>query len=427
MRTIKLLPSLTLILVPFLMIDGVYAELVVPTERVRNGVSIREGQSSDTRFLGLLRPGESLEFIRNAGRWREVRRSPTETAFVSASFTRVISDDPNPPDDPLPDREDDELRIHYLPIGAGTCTVVECPGVAAPPMIIDCGSFSSATRGPGDLDEDAAEAVVDAILAEHDVDPNLVVSHGDTDHINYLDSIFDNVTAAHIWQGGFPDDYVQSFKDLLVAQDGSGADLHQNLATHFHNDQSPIDSHLSCGTASVHILTVNSGSPKNARSLVLSIDYNDFSAVFTGDAEASTERQAIENFDGAVKTTVLSGSHHGADTHGSNGSSKGVSAANISGWPAASSPEVMVYSHGKDHGHPRCSIVSNYHPSLARVPSHPFHCGDDQDDNEPAPRNSVFAEYSTEVSGAITITTDGTSPLSIHCGGPIGCATDIEF
>ena len=160
---------------------------------------------------------------------------------------------------------------------------------------------------------------------------------------------------------------------------------------------------------------------------MVTIDYEDFSATFTGDAEASTERQAIANYDGAVKTTVLSGSHHGADTQGSNGSAKDVGESNRSGWPEATLPEVMIYSHGQKFGHPRCAITSNYHPSLARVNNHPVHCGDNNDDNIPIPRHTEFAEYSTEVSGKITVTTNGISPLSIHCGGAIGCAEEIAF
>ena len=149
--------------------------------------------------------------------------------------------------------------------------------------------------------------------------------------------------------------------------------------------------------------------------------------MFPGDAEAATENMAIRNFNGEVKTTVLSGSHHGADTKGSNGSMRDVTSWTKSDWPDETLPEVIIYSQGLKHGHPRSQIVGNYHQSLARVPNHPFHCGDNNNDNIPAPLYSTFAEYSTEVSGIITVTTDGYSPLSIHCGGEVGCASEIEF
>ncbi len=315
-----------------------------------------------------------------------------------------MSDAPATPPGALPARQVSELRNHYLPVGAGTCTVVECPGANAPPMIIDCGSFGASTRGPTDMDEATAATAVKGILGNHSVQPNLVLSHGDKDHYGYLDSILDTVQVAHVWQGGAPNDYPSWFRQLLTTQEQGGATLHQSLERHFHNDEQPMGAELSCGDASVYILTVNSGSTPNGNSLMLSIEYGEFAAVFTGDAEASSERRAIQNFGGALKTTVLSGSHHGADTHGSNGSSK-QAGGDPSEWPEYTWPEVVVYSHGRKYGHPRCTITPNYHTSLATVPVHPWHCGDHNFDNNPAPQQTTRAEYSTEVSGTITVTT----------------------
>ena len=47
------------------------------------------------------------------------------------------------------------------------------------------------------------------------------------------------------------------------------------------------------------------------------IEYNDFRVVFSGDATFDTEDGALGNFDD-VSTSVLTGSHHGANTHDSN-------------------------------------------------------------------------------------------------------------
>lgn len=256
---------------------------------------------------------------------------------------------------------------------------------------------------------------------------NIVVSHPHSDHCNYLDRILDSQEVGKIWLGGDSTKYNPNFAKLVDGLDDGSGNIHRDLPVDFHNDQKELGEDLHCGDASTYILTANTGSTRNAHSLVLAIEYGDFSVTFAGDAEATTERQAIENFDEAVKTTVLTGSHHGHDAHGSNGSAKGVGKENRSGWPQATLPEVMVYNHGRGGGNPRCTSVRNYHGSLARVPNHPFHCGQNRTDNTPAPRQTGFAEYSTEVNGTITITTDGTSPLSVHCGGEVGCATTIEF
>jgi beta-lactamase superfamily II metal-dependent hydrolase len=394
------------------------ADQVVPSDRVSGSVTIRAEATSNSAFLGRLSPGESLQWVRNVPRWREVQVSPGRTGFVSKSWTVQMPDVATAT--ALPARAQDELRIHYLPVGAGSCTVVECPGSGAPPMIIDCGSFSAASRGPDDLDEDEAAARVHAILGNHTVQPNLMLSHADSDHYNYLDTILQGVQLDHVWLGDDSSEYPQAISDILETQEDGGATVHQDLPPDFHNNQFELEGGL-CGDASVFILTVNSGSTKNGRSLVLSIDYGEFAAIFTGDAEGTTERQASQNYGDAIKATVLSGSHHGASTHDSNGEGEG------NDWETDVSPEIMVYSSGHNYGHPRCSVTDNYHSTLATVPSHPMDCGEDNDDNTASPFNTTRAEYATEVNGTIVITTDGNSPLSIYCSRTASCNTVIAF
>ena len=54
-------------------------------------------------------------------------------------------------------------------------------------------------------------------------------------------------------------------------------------------------------------------------------------------------------------------------------------------------------------------------------------CGEDNNDNTASPFNTNRAEYATEVNGTIVVTTDGTSPLSIHCSRTAACGTQIAF
>jgi hypothetical protein len=134
--------------------------------------------------------------------------------------------------------------------------------------------------------------------------------------------------------GGDPAEYASDgFPQWLADQRKGGAEIHNRFPKHWHNDGEAVEE-LACGEASSFVLTVNTGTAKNAQSLVLMIEYEDFSVTFSGDAEGSTEAQAIANFDGNVKTTVLTASHHGANTNGSNGTD----------WISATSPpEVVVY------------------------------------------------------------------------------------
>ena len=196
-------------------------------------------------------------------------------------------------------------------------------------------------RGPEDLEEAEAAATVQDILGNHTAHPNLVISHADSDHISYLDSVLNGVQLGHVWQGDHSNEYPTAVSDLLAAQQQGGTTLHQDLAADFHNNQFELGDQLGCGDASTFILTVNSGSSNNGRSLVLSIDYGEFAAISTGDAEGDTEIQASDNYGGALKATVLAGSHHGADTEGSNGEGTG------NDWESDVAPEVLLYSSGR--------------------------------------------------------------------------------
>jgi len=60
----------------------------------------------------------------------------------------------------------------------------------------------------------------------------------------------------------------------------------QNFPGHFHNNRQPVSAELSCGSASTFVLTANTGTSRKAQSLVLMIECQDFTALFTGDADS---------------------------------------------------------------------------------------------------------------------------------------------
>ena len=386
--------------------SSAWADRVVPSERVQSRVIVRESPTSQSPDIGSLRPSESLEFIRNIPRWREVRLSATQTGFVTKSYTRVVSDD-------LAARQNDELRVHFLNIGAGICTVVECPGTAAPPMVIDCGSLGGS---PTDMDRDQAAIYVQNVLSTHTAAPNLVLSHADRDHYGFIPTVLSGAQVGRIFQGGDPASYDEDgFPAWLTAQTNGGAVLRNGFPPNFHNNGDPVQE-LSCGDASTFILTVNSGTRSNSRSLVLMIEYEEFSVVFTGDAEGITEDQARANFNGAVLATVLTGSHHGAATFQSNDDD----------WAQATAPSVTVFSSGTRFGHPRCDAVEVYDSFTEDIGSHPTHCGVDNSfwnrDQDP----TIEARYVTEVDGTVVVTSNGRSPASVHCtGGGPACGVQI--
>ncbi len=133
----------------------------------------------------------------------------------------------------------------------------------------------------------------------------------------------------------------------------------------------------------------------------------------TDGPRGSTEADALENFGADAATTVMSGSHHGARTHGSN------SAA----WVEGTSPAVAVFSAGRSFRHPQCSVVDRFLDVVVDATSHPMQCGDTK--RYRPVRTTRKAVYMTEVNGAVVITSSGKSPMSLFCTRSVGCDVSI--
>ena len=388
------------------------ADSVIMADHARYPVNVRENPSRSSTRIDRLRRGDEAELIRNLNRWREVRLEDGRTGFVSRRWTSVVRN--------LPERKTDEMRIHFLSVGAGTCTVVECPGSNANPLVYDCGSNDG--RGGLALSETETKRKIASILDQHAAKPDIIASHGDRDHYSLMARVLDDIQARSVWMGGKSSSFDNfGFPTWIWRQEQGGATVHKDLGRHFHNDEEPLGNRLQCGLADVYILTnsshdTNQGNdPDNADTLMLMIEYGDFSTIFSGDAEGETELQSIRNFGDTLKTTVLMGSHHGASSHRSNSSI----------WADATKPDVVVFSAGTKYGHPKCLATSRYRSHVKTVEPHSAIC----DINQRGTNDfvSTSAQYMTHTSGTIVVTTDGDSPLHLWCEGGRGCDTHIPF
>jgi beta-lactamase superfamily II metal-dependent hydrolase len=376
-------------------IPRVYADLVVPSERVVQFVDVREEPRSGSTSLAQLRIGRSAKLIESVPFWHHVELDDGQRGFVSKAWTRVVK--------VLAAKAPEELRIHFFNVGPGTCTLVECPGSNGSAMIIDCGSHWQFQTKTGQTAEQIKEKIL-PILSNYTTPPTLILSHGDYDHYTYLPTVLSEVQTGHIWQGGTKDSYEsKGFPTWLTQQVQGGAVLNQELSVNFHNQAAdgPLNG-LSCGSANTYILTVNTPGSKNANSLVLMLEYEDFTAIFTGDAEGVTEDRIRQNYPAGLKASVLVGSHHGSSTHRSNSSE----------WANAVAPKMSVFSSGYQFQHPKCASVARFKPYLSGAPSHPIQC--DSTANM-TPTQSLRAEYMTERNGTVTVTTNGHSPMRVTC------------
>jgi competence protein ComEC len=278
----------------------------------------------------------------------------------------------------------DNLRVHFIPVGAGSCQIIECPG-SDDVIVNDCGQLG---KSPNSWDLDDIQSYVASVVGSDQ--PAVVVSHADFDHYAYIPSLIDPSSTEVVLFGGIEEDFGDDMREWLSRVPGTR--LRHGWEAGYHEEIPE----LRCGVAKVHMLTVNIEGSKNANSLVLGIQHSNTTVILTGDAEDVTQDSAMTNYPQLTQNvTLLSASHHGARTHGSNNAP----------WANHTAPSIIVYSSGVKYGHPSASIVPNYQGTLLDVPAHPMwtnaHYADEIN------YDSAQAEYVTELNGLIVFESDG--------------------
>jgi hypothetical protein len=90
---------LTALLLLAMVAPAAVADSVLPSEKVRSRVMLREKATRHSRAIGSLRPGERAEHLASQEGWHQVRLPDGATGFVSAAWTNVVVDIPEDPVD----------------------------------------------------------------------------------------------------------------------------------------------------------------------------------------------------------------------------------------------------------------------------------------------------------------------------------------
>lgn len=375
------------------------AEFVTPNHRVDTRLIIRSNSSVSSTEIGELRHGDRLPYIQSVPWWHEVQLDNGITGFVSKGYSTVV--------DIPASVANDELRLHFLAVGAGSCTLIECPGTNSTPMLVDCGSHWTTTSKTRNTPAEAQQYIQN-ILSNYNNRVNLVTSHADFDHYTYIPIVLSNTQVLNYWMGGDEADYSSGdYPNFLSNLRSSGTNIHTNIGS-YHTPLDTPEPTLSCGNANTYVLTHNAGNTKNSGSLVLLIENGDFTVVITGDATGDTEDAIINNYNGIIKATVISASHHGSSTHQSNSQP----------WIENIQPNAVIYSSGQNFQHPRCASVNRYHEHLSVAPTHQVQCDSTASS---ITVDSSLAEYMTEASGTVVIRSNGRSPFFVSCEEDTGC------
>ena len=244
------------------------------------------------------------------------------------------------------------LNVHYIDVGQGDCTLIECEGLY---MLIDAG-------------ENGHEQQVLNYLNSHGVEKldYVIATHQHSDHIGGMAEVLEefeiaNIIMPRLTQAQTPTN--TTYKAFLNAVQASGAKV---IA-------SKVGAEYDFAGAKFEIYgpVTNDAEDINNMSVVVKITYGETSFLFTGDAETEEEKEVLET--GALlDSDVLHLGHHGSYT------------SSCKDFLNAVTPEICVISCGadNDYGHP-------HDAALKRVAKH------------------TEEVYRTDICGSIIIQSDG--------------------
>lgn len=316
------------------------ADVVVPSERVREHVNLREQPTASSRLMGLLHVGEQLHYLGSVPGWYQVELPSGVPVFVSKAWTILA------PEAPAAAEAVPEFTLDAVDVGTGLAIVVRGPDFC---LVYDGGSNDDLARGDHNrLLAYLKKEVPDLQRIEH-----LILSHPHRDHVELLPDLFSHYNIADVWDSGAVNP-ICSYRALLKAISiEPGAHYHDAL--HEFGDVSvPFDAQVCYGvsqpaeaivlpsagtigedpiplgtTASMVFLHADGGKHAsfNENSLVVRLDLAGTRVLLMGDAEAggrkapsalpsadSTEGTLLTCCRDALRADVLVVGHHGSKT-----------------------------------------------------------------------------------------------------------------
>lgn len=248
--------------------------------------------------------------------------------------------------------KDSGFSIHFIDVGQGDAALVECDGHY---MLIDGGTTENSSK-------------MYAVLMEKQIDylDYVVGTHPDADHIGGLAGALNYASAGNVLCSVTEHD-TESFQNFKKYADRNGGGIRIPKA----------GEQFSLGTATVTVLSVNTGFSVNDDSIVLKIAYGKTSVLFTGDAEYDAEQTLLKN-NIDISADVLKVGHHG--------SASSTSEAFLN----AVNPSYAIISVGEnnDYQHPTDVVLNRLEKQGTEI-------------------------YRTDLSGEIYLTSDGRN-IAIH-------------
>ncbi len=244
------------------------------------------------------------------------------------------------------ERGEGDLQVHFIDVGQGDCILILFPD--GKDMLIDCGNKSS-----GYSFDETAE-YLDTYIPDDTLD-YMMLTHGDEDHVEYLDNILEmyqvnnifmpNILAAPNGTGASSvelREQIDAIDDEKIAMFTDPDVLTSNMYAEFFvaafnepdcnvmlniDPSSTENSIVITDEANTYRLTfycptqeyynesnLNSAEKKNAVSPIGILEYNGFRIVLTGDSNEINEPLFVDRIGGELDCDVLKVGHHGSET-----------------------------------------------------------------------------------------------------------------
>ena len=317
------------------------ADWVTPAERVKQGISLREGPGASSRYLGQLDVGQRLELIRSVPYWHEVQQADGTPAFVSKSWSTII------PDDATTSATANTFTIDVIDVGTGLAVLIQGSDFA---ILFDAGSNDDLATGP----DNRLMAFLSAAYPNLTRLDHVILSHPHRDHVELLPDVMRALDIGDVWDSGAINNICgyRAFIDVVADKALTYHNARYNYGTHtIHSpeekrcyglpnapfnvtvnhssqiDEQPITLGDNASMRFLHASGTKRGSYNN-NSLVVRFDLGSHRVLFMGDAEAgdrnnwgndAPKNSSIEGIllaccSTALRADILIAGHHGSRT-----------------------------------------------------------------------------------------------------------------
>ena len=194
-----------------------FADIVVPLDDVKTGVTVRQSPTSSSAQVGTLSPGDQAELLGSVPNWHRIKLANGKSGFVSKRWTLV-----KPTATATTATKTATYTMDVVDVGTGLGVLVRGADFT---LVYDGGSNDDLARGP----DNRMAAYIKAAAPGLTTIDQLVLSHPHRDHVELLPDLFAAYTVRQVWDSGRVNDICGYRAFLTAVRDEPGVQYHNAL------------------------------------------------------------------------------------------------------------------------------------------------------------------------------------------------------